>query len=567
MAKSITVKIGADTQDFIKGLKQVDKEIIVTQKTADNLTKSLKLEFSPTKFVQAQKQFQSALEQTEGKAETLRKKLREMESAGRVDTIDYSTLQLELAKTEAKATDLKVRLKELDDIKLDNLTRGVEEVGKKAENIGNKLRGVSLGAGGILAGMGAISKTSATLGAELDDLSLRFDVSAETIQEWQYLAVQCGVESDVFTKALVKMRAAMADLSTGTSNNATKILQGLGITPDQFKTQEEMFNGIVAALASVEDATLQTAYANEIFGDKIATQMLPYINTGTETIKKFKDEFAAMPSLSNEQVASLAELDDTYYRLTTSMRYATAQMGVALVPVMERGVEIIENTFVPALEKLGEWFDSLSPSMQNMLVGGLGILALASPTFMFIGKMSTGISSLIKLFHSLNAAQLKMAAGFAAIAGAAALGLDIIVNWKKMSALEVLLKGLGVAALAAAAAMAVFHASWSVGLAVAAIGAAVAGALALIKSATKDIYPDENVPTDVSGIESEGGNYNFNPEDYTYPKPGGGGNSYSDTTYNDSYNITISVTQPGASAEEIAAAVSKEIATLAQSRG
>ena len=307
---------------------------------------------------------------------------------------------------------------------------------------------------------------------------------------------------------------------------------------------------------------MQTAYANEIFGDKIATQMLPYINTGADAIKKFKDEFAAMPSLSNAQVSALAELDDTYYRLSESMKYATAQAGVALAPVMERAVEIIEKTLIPAITKLGGWFDSLSPSMQDIIVGGLGILALASPALILIGKVSTGISSLIKLFKNLNAAQLKTAAGFAAIAGAAALGTDIITNWKNMSALEVLLKGLGVAALAAAAAMTVFHASWSVGLAVAAIGAAVAGGLAIIKSATKDIYPEEDISID------DGGNLSFNLDDYTIPKPnGGGGNSYNDYTNNSQISVIVNVTEPAATAEEIAEAVSKKVATLAQSRG
>lgn len=562
MAKSVTVKIGADTKDFINGLKQADKQINTTQKTADNLSKSLKMEFSETKFIQAQKHYSTALEKTEEKAEALRIKLRELEAAGKVDTVDYSALELELAKAEAKATDLKQRLKELNEVAGDKVMRNLDDIGKKAESAGKSLTGLSLGAGGVLAGMGAISKSSATLGAELDDLSLQFGVSAETIQEWRYLAVQCGVDADVFTKSLVKMRAAMTDLSTGTDNNATKALQELGIKPNQFKTQEQMFDGIVAALADVKDATLQTAYANEIFGDKIATQMLPYINTGADAIKKFKDEFAAMPSLSNAQVSALAELDDTYYRLSESMKYATAQAGVALAPVMERAVEIIEKTLIPAITKLGGWFDSLSPSMQDIIVGGLGILALASPALILIGKVSTGISSLIKLFKNLNAAQLKTAAGFAAIAGAAALGTDIITNWKNMSALEVLLKGLGVAALAAAAAMTVFHASWSVGLAVAAIGAAVAGGLAIIKSATKDIYPEEDISID------DGGNLSFNLDDYTIPKPnGGGGNSYNDYTNNSQISVIVNVTEPAATAEEIAEAVSKKVATLAQSRG
>lgn len=564
MAKSVTVKIGADTKDFINGLKQADKQINTTQKTADNLSKSLKMEFSETKFVQAQKQYSTALEKTEEKAEALRSKLRELEAAGRVDSIDYSTLELELAKAEAKATDLKQRLKELNEVAVDKVMHGLDDIGKKAESAGKSLTGFSLGAGGVLAGMGAISKSSASLGAEIDDLSLQFGISAETIQEWRYLAVQCGVDADVFTKSLVKMRAAMADLSTGTANNATKALQELGIKPDQFKTQEQMFDGIVAALANVKDATLQTAYANEIFGDKIATQMLPYINTGAETIKKFKDEFAAMPSLSNEQVAALAELDDTYYRLSESMQYATAQLGVGLAPVMERAVEIIEKTLIPAITKLGGWFDDLSPAMQNIIVGGLGILALASPILIMIGKVSTGISSLIKLFKNLNTAQLKAAAGFVAIAGAAALGIDVISNWKNMSTIEKILKSLALAALVAAAAVTVFHASWSLGIAVGAIAAGVVAGLAAINAAKDSIMPD----TDDFSTDNIDSFPTYNPDDYTIPKPNGsGGNSYNDTSYNDQYNITINVTEPGATAEEIAAAVSREIATLAQSRG
>lgn len=563
MAKSVTVKIGSDTKEFISGLKQADKQINTTQKTADNLSKSLKMEFSEKKFVQAQKQYRTALEKTEAKAEALRGKLQELEAAGKVDTVDYSAFELELAKSEAKATDLKQRLKELNEVAVDKVLVNLESVGNKAEKAGKSLKGLSLGAGGVLVGMGAISKKSASLVAEIDDLSLQFGVSAETIQKWQYLAVQCGVDTDVFTKSLVKMRAAMADLSTGSANNATKVLQDLGIKPNQFKTQEQMFDGIVAALAGVEDATLQTAYANEIFGDKIATQMLPYINTGTETIKKFKEEFAAMPSLSNEQVAALAELDDTYYRLSESVKYATAQVGVALAPVMERAVEIVEKTFIPALTKIGAWFDSLNPAIQNIIVGGLGVLALAAPTLILIGKMSTGIAALIKFFKNLNAVQLKVAAGFAAIAASAALGIDIVSNWKNMSTVEKILKSLALAALVAAAAVTVFHASWSLGVAVGAITAGVVAGLAAINAAKDGIMPDAEDFT-TANIEDYS---SYNSDDYEVPKvSGSGGNSYSDYSYNDNFNIVVNVTEPAATAEEIAQAVSREVATIVQSR-
>ena len=53
--KGLTVKIGADTSDFIKGLKSVDREINQTQKTANALQKGLKLDYNEKNFIQAQK--------------------------------------------------------------------------------------------------------------------------------------------------------------------------------------------------------------------------------------------------------------------------------------------------------------------------------------------------------------------------------------------------------------------------------------------------------------------------------------------------------------------------------
>lgn len=45
MSKSVTIKIGADTKDFIDGIKKADKQIGTTKKTADSLAKSLQLEY------------------------------------------------------------------------------------------------------------------------------------------------------------------------------------------------------------------------------------------------------------------------------------------------------------------------------------------------------------------------------------------------------------------------------------------------------------------------------------------------------------------------------------------
>lgn len=566
MATSFTIKIGTDTKEFEKGLKKADREIRSTQKSADALAKSLEINYDENRAVQAQKQFQKAIEQTEEKAKALREQLDYMRTSGQVDTEKYAKFELVLAETEAKALDLREGLEKVKNVQIEQLNAKFDKLGESITQAGQKMAGVSLAAAGVIAGAAAIGKSAAATGAEIDDMTQQFDISAETIQRWNYLALQSGVDATAFTRALIRARAAMADLSTGTANAASDALTALGISAGQFGSDEEMFDGIVQALAKVEDSTLQTAYANEIFGDRIATQLLPYINAGAEDLAKWNAEFEAMPSLTGEEAAALAELDDTFNRLSVTMEYARAQLGEALAPLIERIVAFIEESFVPAIESLAEWFGNLPEGMQNTILALLGILAVASPLLILIGKIVPGLKMLTGLLLNLNKAQLLTAVGFASLAGAAGLAINLISNWKNMTWVEKLLSMLAIAALVAAAAVTVFHASWSLGLAVGGIVAGVAAGIAAINAAAQDIMPEENINFTADNIESyANGALNASDEmpDYSYS---GGGASYSDTTYSDQYNVTVNVTNPGASAEEIAAAVGREIATLAQSR-
>ena len=425
----------------------------------------------------------------------------------------------------------------------------------------------SAAAAAAIAGAAAIGKSAAATGAEIDDMTQQFDVSAETVQRWNYLALQSGVDATAFSRALIRARAAMADLSTGTANAATETLTALGISARQFGSDEEMFDGIVKALSKVEDSTLQTAYANELFGDKIATQLLPYINAGAADLAKWNAEFEAMPSLTGEEAAELAELDDTFNRLSVTMQYATAQLGEAFAPVIERVVAFIEESVVPALEALAEWFENLSPGMQDTILAMLGIVAVAGPLLILIGKMVPGLKAVIPLFSKLNSTAGRTTISVAALSTAVGLVFSIIQNWEKMGTGAKVLAVLGTitaAALGAAIAFGAFHSAWSLGVAVAGIVAGITAAVAAVNAAKDEIDVPDNLP-DYDGAEVANGvmNGDYALPEYTYS---GGGASYTDNTYADQYNVTVNVTSPGATAEEIAAAVGREIATLAQSR-
>lgn len=408
--RGLTVEISADASSFNKEMSQMRKAAKSSQSELAALQKSLDLEFDATKLARAQKVAQDAIDQTAANADVLRRRLEYLEETGNVDTTVYRKLQTELAQTELKGQQLQKQLEKLNTLKFDKLSSRITGVGDKITGAGRALAPFSAAAGTAITAAGALGVKSAATGAQIDDLSLRLGISAEKVQEYQYVTAQAGVEWAVFEKALIKARAAIVDLSAGTINNASKALQSLGLRIEDFDSKEAMFDGIIDALAGMEDKTLQTAYANEIFGDKIANQMLPFLNAGADAINQFKSEFATIAPLTNEQVSALAALDDTLYLVKESIKNAALQLGASFAPLIKSIADSIQNNLVPKLQKLAEWFNSLSLSQQQFALKALLVVAALAPLTMGVGKLVGAIGNIVKIIPSLQAGLSALAA-------------------------------------------------------------------------------------------------------------------------------------------------------------
>lgn len=562
--KGVSVKIGADTSDFIKGLKSIDKEINQTQKTANALQKGLKLEYNEKNFVQAQKQIQKALETTENKAKSIREEMQKLEQSGNVDTDGYRKLETELAKTETKASELKKQLEEVDKIKLENAYKGVNNLSKGLENAAKKTAGISLAATGAIAGINKLAKDAVATGDGIQTTADKFNLSAEAIQRWNYIALQSDVSSEQLFKAMTKSRDAIGTAIAGGTSTAKTALESLVGDLTKIPTDTEgAFNTVIMALANVKDSTMQAYYANEIFGERVATDLIPLLNQGANGIAELSREFETVGYLTNEQVRSLADYDNTLNNVNTRLENAKTELGLAMIPIMERFVDILENNIIPAIKGLADWFDNLSPPMQDIISGGLMLLAALSPVLFILSKMVGIIPVLSKGLQFLKGHVNSTTLGFAALGGAIGLAFDLIGNWKEMSTVEKILKSLALAALVAAAAVTVFHASWSLGLAIGAIAAGVVAGIAAIKSAGDDIGVETNFD-DAGSLESaaQSGNYNI-------PENIGNYGNYNDNTsnYNDYSSIQINIEKNEYMTEDdIIRAVNKGLKQAKQSR-
>lgn len=560
--KGLTVKIGADTSDFIKELKKVDKEINATQRTANELQKGLQLEFDGNRFTQAQKKVQSALDITEAKAKAIREQLKYLEDTGGVDTAGYQKLETELAKTETRALQLREQLEEIDKLKFENATKNITKLSNGLETAAKKTALVSAAAVGAIAGVWKLGSDAAITGANLQDMADRLDISAEALQRYDYIALQSGVETEQLVKSIAKARDAVGTALAGGTNTASKALQTLFGDLSQIPTgTEEAFSAIIEKLSQVEDSTMQAYYANEIFGERLATNLIPLINNGADRLAQLGEEFESIGYLSNEQVQSLADFDDELNIMKERLSLAKTELGIAMLPIMEQFADILTDVVVPAIQALSDWFNNLPEPMQKVLTGVLLLTAGLSPMFLILSKIVGVIPSLIKMFTSLRSASLATYVGIASLAGALGLVFDLIGNWSEMSTLEKVLKSLALAFLVAAAAVTVFHASWSLGLAIGAITAAVVAGIAAINSAGESIGVDTNF-TDTSSIESAANSIG------TIPTTSGSGSTYNED--NSQYNININMEATGDlnyDAEKLANAVIKKIVVAKQSSG
>lgn len=581
--KSFTIKIGADTKDFNKGLRDADKAIKSTIKEGNALKESLKLNFDQKKFEAAQKNAQHALDLTNQKANALREQLKLLEDAGAIDSDNYYELSTKLATTEIQAEKLKKDLEDINNLKFTRLSTNFDNLSAKLVKAGKATAGLSLAAAGTLVGMYKLATSAVEAGDEIETLADKYNLSAVQIQKWSYIAMQSDVASEQLYKGITKARDAIGTALVGETNNATNALEKLFGDLSKIPTDSEgAFETIILQLSQVEDSTLQAYYANEIFGERLATELIPLIRKGAGALKEFNDEFEEVGYLSNEQVKNLSEVDNELNKMKQELTNAKNELGMALLPILRSLTDFVTGKLVPAIKQVAEWFAKLPSGIQNIIFTGLTLLAVLSPILLIGGKIVGLAGSLIKSLPSLTSLISKLGTTtgrtlitVAAIASVIMMINDIVNNWASMNTWQKIISILGVvtvAALGAAVAFGAFHSAWSLGLAVAGIVAGIAAVTAAVNSAKNSIdsdIQDVSSPNIFSG-NSSGTSYSNSGSSVPSYDVISGSNYNTVSSSNDTYNIDINMNSTGSldyDARQLASEVIKQIQVAKQSSG
>lgn len=263
------------------------------------------------------------------------------------------------------------------------LLSGVSSAGKFALGLG------SAAAAGATALMGVATK-SAEAADEVDKMSQKMGISKQGYQEWSYVMGQNGMDISTLNTGMKTLVNQMESAANG-SATASSYFDQLGISiydaNGQMKDQETIMNEAIYALADMEDMTMRSALATDLFG-KAGTEMLPMLNSGSEGMQDLTQRAHDLGLvMSDDAVNAGVVFGDTLDDVKQSFGMVVTTIGVQVMPIIQKLLEwVLAN--MPMIQKVfGEVFTFVGEIVEAAMVVIEALMPVIEKVFGFVGEL------------------------------------------------------------------------------------------------------------------------------------------------------------------------------------
>ena len=302
-------------------------------------------------------------------------------------TADASQVNPELAKVQRDLGDL-VR-------KSDDLGAGFTRVGGIARDVFGAL-GIAASIGAVTSAIVGAGKAAIAYGDDMQKAAAKTGIGAGQFAVLADAARQSDIDVGGLSKSLQKMQVAISQAGSG-AKAPLETFAALGIEFDKFRqlSPEDQFLKLADRINMLEDPADRVRAAVELFG-KAGADLLPFFEKGAAGIKKATDEIERLGgTLTDEQIAKLAEADDAIKRMETAWsnlaRTLTAEVAPALASTFDRyaqGIEFIKkNGLFGTQEQWDAMFAASAPlgsaarTAAMSRGGGSGVLSGGAPGY------------------------------------------------------------------------------------------------------------------------------------------------------------------------------------------
>ena len=224
-----------------------------------------------------------------------------------------------------------------------------------------------VGAGTAVAGaaMGAASKASETADS-IDKMSQKIGISAESYQEWSYIMQQNGMDVDKLQSGMNKLTGQMEKAAEG-NDKASEAFKALGIevtnSDGSLRSQEEVMNEAIMALADMGDSTERARLQSQLFG-KAGIEMAPMLNQGSDAIRGLKDRAHELGLvMSDEAITNGVEFGDLMDDLKSGVSMLGTSIGSELFPIFN---DLIKQA-IDFLPDVREMIQNVTPVIKDLM--------------------------------------------------------------------------------------------------------------------------------------------------------------------------------------------------------
>ena len=304
------------------------------------------------------------------------------------------------------------------------------DVSTSIDTVQKAMAAYGLGAEDAGSFLDTLNKVGQDTGIGMDQLSQSMVTNAAALQAMGFNADQAASFVGQLEKSGIDSGAAMTGLQRALVNGAK-----------EGKSMGQVLSEVQGRIVNAGSDTEALAAATEIFGAKAAPKMATALRNGSLDLE----------ALASASTDAKGNLESTFNEtLDPADKFTTMLNSLKIT-----GYEVANTMFTslaPSIEKLAEWLKSLAerwaalaPETQNFILKMAGIVAVAGPALSIIGRITTGLGSLItvipkllggfasiiKVFGMMSKALLTNPWMLVAAAAIAAIVL-IVKNWDKI---------------------------------------------------------------------------------------------------------------------------------------
>lgn len=439
--KGITIVFDGDTTKLGKALKDIDKKTRDLDKELKQVNNALK--FNPTNvelWRQKQQLLTEKVAETKKRLDALKDAQKQMDASGVDKTSDdYRELQREIITTESKLKTFNGQLREVGNANLKALSEQFSEVGGKLESAGKAMQGLSLAAAGVVGSLGAAAYKAGTAADDLNTLSKVTGIGTDELQKYSYAADLVDVSVETIAKSNKKLTKNAYSAAKGSKSQAEAFEKlGVAVTDSDgnLRDSEDIFQDVISALGTMSNETERDALAQELMG-KSAAELNPLIEDGGETYKKVAETLKKydLDYVDQKTLDGANEFNDALDTMkligSVALSQVSSQLASYLAPALEKVVDLVG--------KFANWLSDLDPRVLTIIGSIAGVVAILAPLLIGIGKVATGISSIINLVNLLGGGVGLLSSGallpvIAVIGAVVAAGILLYKNWDKIKA-------------------------------------------------------------------------------------------------------------------------------------